>query len=78
MISVLSPTNTDLSISPIGFRVYGQVLVGNYPPCVSILTTQITPDSAVLASITSAVAASLATASTTTTAVPTVSVVVTQ
>ncbi|KAJ9610792.1 hypothetical protein H2200_005569 [Cladophialophora chaetospira] len=63
---------------PSGFQVYGQVLVGNYPPCVSTLTSVVTPGSDVLASITSAVSASLVAASTTTTAVPTVSVVVTQ
>ena len=52
--------------SPSGFQVYSQVLVGNYPPCVSTLTVPMTADSSVLASISSAAAASVATATTTT------------
>ncbi|KIW93858.1 uncharacterized protein Z519_05173 [Cladophialophora bantiana CBS 173.52] len=60
---------------PIGFTTYGQSIIGNLP-CVSTLTTTISPDSAVLASITSVVSASLAAQSTMTT--PTINVIVNQ
>ncbi|KAK5064828.1 hypothetical protein LTR84_000662 [Exophiala bonariae] len=61
---------------PIGFSHYGQHIIGNLP-CYSTLTTTVySPDASVLASITSVVAASIASASTTTT--PTISVIVNQ
>ncbi|OAL36393.1 hypothetical protein AYO20_04289 [Fonsecaea nubica] len=60
---------------PIGFTTYGQSIIGNLP-CVSTLTTTISPGSDVLASITSMVSASLVAESATTT--PTVNVIVNQ
>ncbi|OAP56389.1 hypothetical protein AYL99_09568 [Fonsecaea erecta] len=60
---------------PSGFTTYGESIIGNLP-CVSTLTTTISPDSAVLASITSMVSASLAAQSTVST--PTVNVIVNQ
>ncbi|OQV05293.1 hypothetical protein CLAIMM_10059 [Cladophialophora immunda] len=62
---------------PIGFTTYGQSIIGNLP-CVSTLTTTLSPDSAVLASITSMVSASLVAQSETATTTPTVNVIVNQ
>ncbi|KIX99785.1 uncharacterized protein Z520_04421 [Fonsecaea multimorphosa CBS 102226] len=62
---------------PSGFTTYGESIIGNLP-CVSTLTTTISPDSAVLASITSMVSASLAAQSTMTTTTPTINVIVNQ
>ncbi len=70
-------TDIDPVCCPIGYRQYGQPIIGNLP-CVSTLTsTVIAVPTYVLASISSAVAASLADeTSSSTSSSPTVSVVV--